>query len=281
MNASKKRSIGQAFAATVAAAVLSLAAFPAQANLQLRIQDVNAANVVVATILICDNNIGVGCLPGGDTNITAEVITVDTTLVNAILAAAGSKFTFASAGANDNIATATTLAIVNSNFQVSVGTGAQQSLVIEASRDGWLIPVGNPRTLTNGPSAVMTQTTGNITSQGFNDGTNALFGTQFATAASVFVAGVGPLCTPLTQGGVSTCNDLTTLNGINESNPYSLSNRQTVSSPATDGPPLSTTYLANDAATKFATPQAPEPATLLLMGAGLAALGFGRRRWNS
>jgi hypothetical protein len=225
---------------------------------------------------VCDNDIGVGCLVGGDINPLLEVITVDTTLINSLLTG---KFDFTAAGADDNILTATTLAVINSSFQVNVtggGADAGDILVVEASRDGWLIPVGNPRTLTNGPSATLTQTAGSVTSQGFNDGNNILFGTQFATPISTFVAGVPP-CTPIV-GEVSTCSALTQLAGINETNPYSLTNRQAVSSPAGDSP---ATYLVTDASTKFGEQQAPEPTSLLLLGAGLAALGFGRRRKNA
>ena len=209
-----------------------------------------------------------------------EVINVNTTIVNALLLLGGSKFVFTSAGADDNIATAVALAVINSSFQVNViggGADAADILVVEATRDGWLIPVGNPRTLTNGPSATMTLTAGSIASTGFNDPQNLLFGqTGFATPTSTFIAGVLP-CTPIV-GFVSTCSDLQQLGGINEANPYSLTNKQVVSSPGGDSP---ATYLVTDASTKFATPQAPEPTSLLLLGAGLAALGFGRRRKNT
>jgi hypothetical protein len=267
MNATKRFSKG-ALAAAVAAAILGLAAVSAQANLQWRVTDI----VTGQTFTVCDNNIGVGCVALGDINPTPEVITVDTTLINGLLTG---KFDFTSAGADDNILTATTLAVINSSFTVGVGTGVADILIVEATRDGWLIPLGNPRTLTNGPSATMTLTNGSISSQGFNDGQNLLFGTQFATPISTFIAG-GVNCTAIV-GGVSTCSALTQVGGINEGNPYSLTNRQTISSPATDGPPNATTYLVTDASTKFATP-IPEPTSLLLLGAGLAALGFGRRR---
>jgi len=267
MNATKRFSKA-ALAAAVAAAVLGLAAVSAQANLQWRVTDIGTGE----TFTVCDNNIGVGCLALGDLNPAPEVITVDTTLINGLLTG---KFDFTAAGADDNILTATTLAVINSSFQVQVGTGGADILIVEATRDGWLIPLGNPRTLTNGPSATLTQTAGSVASTGFNDGNNLLFGTQFATATSTFIAGVAP-CTPIV-GEVSTCADLQQLGGINESNPYSLTNRQDISSPAGDGP---ATYLVTDASTKFASP-IPEPTSLLLLGAGLAALGFGRRRKNA
>jgi hypothetical protein len=268
MKATKRFSKG-ALAAAVAAAVLGLAAMSAQANLQWRVTDTGTGQ----TILVCDNNIGVGCLALGDLNPAPEVITVDTTLINGILTG---KFDFTAAGADDNILTATTLAVINSSFQVQVtggGADAADLLIVEATRDGWLIPLGVPRTLTNGPSATLTQTAGSVASTGFNDGNNILFGTQFATPTSTFIAGVAP-CNPIV-GEVSTCADLQQLGGIVEPNPYSLTNRQDVSSPAGDSP---ATYLVTDASTKFGSQQAPEPTSLLLLGAGLAALGFGRRR---
>jgi hypothetical protein len=261
---------------------LGLAAVPAHALLEWRVDGPGAGN----NFVVCDaGGIGVCVVPpgyvllvGGDINPAPEVITVDTAALNILLTG---KFDFTAAGADDNILTATSLAVINSTAQVTVGTGPAATLIIEATRDGWLIPLGNPRTLTNGPSATMSRDlpigtgTATVASIGFNDGNNILFGTQFATPTSTFQAGVAP-CSAIV-GGVSTCSALTQLAGITVPNPYSLTNRQTISSPAGN---QGSTFLITDSSTKFASQVVPEPTSLLLLGAGLAALGFGRRRKN-
>lgn len=273
MTARKQRYIKKALATALAAAGLGLAALPAHAVLEWRVTDVTTGN----SFLVCDNNsvtcIGQpGFLAAGDSNAAPDVINVNVSLINGLIG----KFTFSNAGANDNILTATTTSVINSTFDVTAAVGGPDQLTVEASRDGWLIPVGNPRTLTNAPTSTMTFTNGNETITGFNDGNNILFGTQFATPSSSFTAGVAP-CGAVVNG-LSSCADLKVVNGIVESNPYSLTNKVVIVSPPSDGTVTTTDYQVTDASTKFSTPTIPEPTSLLLLGAGLAALGFGRRR---
>jgi hypothetical protein len=156
------------------------------------------------------------------------------------------------------------IATINTTANIN-NTGSGGLLDIESSQDGWMIPTANPRTLTNGPSATLTLLNGPgdfMDSTGYNNPNNVLFSTAgaFFTPTSLFSPG-NALC--VTSGPLATCNDLTSRPGINEGNPYSLT--QIMDFNLAAGGPRNIQF--TDASTKFGVPgKIPEPATLLLLG---------------
>ena len=287
-------------AAAVAMAALGVGmAMPASAGLlSIRLTDATQA------FFTCPDSVGV--VSACDLNPLANEITLNPVTANAALGGALAAFTIVGLSAASNFITGNPNAAVitsSGNLTATLVPGILP-LIIEVSQTDWLKPVGQNRTLSQGATTTFTNAgTGDFASfHALNDQANLIWagnlavdpvpvvltaalaaalpagaGDDFVTPNVRFNKGPGspPGCTA-EVGFIQSCAGVSQLGGILETNPFSLTQRIVI---ATGASPVGGALIRvqfTDAATKFAT--VPEPASVLLFGAGILGLALTRRR---
>jgi hypothetical protein len=268
---------GKYLAGLITGLALLLGPATARADLVIRIDDPLAAGGV---ILIADNS-------AFDTNAAVGEIAVDADALNAALGA-GRAFNFVSLGAFSNRTdpVAENGLITLSGTIVATDVPGLQSVTIDTTDDGFVDPDVNPRILSNSVALTVTDTTADdsATSLGANDpddlhwggipGDPNTDGNEFVTATQTFAL---PTVVPGVPFGPFGGTEF--VFGINEDNPYSLSQRLVI----TTGPAGATvpTVGFSQQTGKIGVPAAviPEPASVVGLGVGgLALAGYARRR---
>ena len=265
-----------------------------------------AASAGLLTIRITDSNSGTTftCVDDTacDSNSAPNQMTVNSTQANAALGS--SVYDVNNIGASSNIASGDPLAsVITSSGGVTAKSTAPGAtpLIIEISQTDWTKPADLLRNMFQGPTVIFTKTgLGDFALFHFlDDAANLLFAgnpafdppntnspnlpagaaDDFVTPGVQFNAGVvANGCGPV-AGDIQTCAGASQLNGITESNPHSLTQRIVIGLSDSLIPQALNRIDFGDSVSKFSTPtQVPEPASMLLVGAGLFGAWVVRRR---